>query len=344
MRVCKVMIMVIGILLLMGACAEKPRSIWQEGVISVMADEEDWEAVQGVLRSTYEKVIRTPQIEHRFRLFHVPDSLFDYYSKAHFLILASTLKSKGKTGRIVQNMLTDSTLRRSIETGENFLFIRRNQWAQEQMMLILVAKNRIELRNKIQSYSITLYNLVQNEVDKVLTKEVLHNRENKELEKQLMDRYSWTMRLQRDYFLAQAFPEDNFLWMKRLLPDRWIFVKWVDHGDTSLLNQKWVVSERNRIGKTYYKDFVERVADKFLFSRKTTFLGRPALITTGLWERVDGTAGGPFENYTFYDEPSGRVFMIDIAVFAPGKDKMPYLRRMEVMVETFRTIFDEKKH
>jgi hypothetical protein len=341
MRSFKILLSVIVVMLIFGSCNQKPRGLWQEGVISVMADDEDWEAIQGALRSTYEKVVRTPQIEYRFKLFHVPDTLFDYYGKAQFLILASTLKSKGKTGAMVQQMLSNSTIRQQVDAGENFVFIRRNQWAHNQMMLVLVGKNQVQLRNKIEGHSIMLYDLIQNEVKKVLTKEVLHHRENRKLIQQLMDRYSWTMRLQKDYFLAEAFPEDNFLWMRRVLPDRWIFVRWVDHADTSLLNQNWVVSERNRIGKTYYHDFIERVADQFLFSRKTTFLGRPALITTGLWERVDDTAGGPFENYTFYDKPSDRVYMIDIALFAPGKDKMPYLRRMEIMVETFTTIFDE---
>jgi len=325
---------------LWSGCAQKPQSLWQEGRISVMADEEDWEGIQGALRSTFEKVVRTPQIEYQFKLHHVPDSSFNLFSRAHFLILAGTLNSTGETGEIVQKMIREPELRKSIERGENFVFVKDNSWARDQIMMILVSKDIPTLRDKIEAHSIMLYDLIRNEEKQYLTDEVLKNRENESLSTQLMDRYSWTMRLQRDYFMGESFPEDNFLWMRRVMPDRWIFVRWVDGGESSLLNQDWVVRERNRIGQSYYRDYAEKVSDKYLFSRETTFKGRPALITTGLWERIDDTAGGPFKNYTFYDAPTERVYMIDIGLFAPGKEKLPYLKRIEVMVETFRTRFD----
>ncbi len=324
------------------SCDQKPRGIWQEGMISVMADKADWEGIQGPLRSTYEKIVRTPQPEYRYRLYHVPDSLIDHYSRARFLIVAATLKSTGRIGEMVRNVVADSVIRKNIENGENFVFIRRNHWAQDQYMMILVSKDLPMLIDKIESHSIMLYDLIEDEYKRVLTREVLYHRENEELVAQLKERYGWMMRMEKDYFLAEAFPEDQFLWMRRLSPDRWIFVRWIDNADTSLLNQDWVINERNRIGSTYYHNFKEQVSDQYLFSKKTTFLGRPAVITTGLWERIDDAAGGPFENYTFYDSPTGRLFMIDIALFVPGKDKMPYLRRMEVMVESFKTLFDWK--
>ena len=51
-------------------------------------------------------------------------------------------------------------------------------------------------------------------------------------------------------------------------------------------------------------------------------------------------AGGPFINYTFHDPLSRRVYMIDVAVFAPARDKVPYLRRLDVIAHTFYTVFD----
>jgi len=48
--------------------------------------------------------------------------------------------------------------------------------------------------------------------------------------------------------------------------------------------------------------------------------------------------GGPFVNYTFYDETSGRLYMIDGMIFAPGYDKREFLRQMEAIAHTFRTV------
>ena len=79
------------------------------------------------------------------------------------------------------------------------------------------------------------------------------------------------------------------------------------------------------------------------FSQRTVFLGRQAQITTGLWENDQPAAGGPFKNWAFYDPYSQRVYMIDVAVHAPEQDKQPFLRRMEIIASTFRTIFDTKE-
>ncbi len=78
----------------------------------------------------------------------------------------------------------------------------------------------------------------------------------------------------------------------------------------------------------------------YLESVHEEFIGRPAIITTGLWENEEKVAGGPFSNFTFYDEFSKILFMIDVAVYAPNKDKLPYLRRMEIMAHTFKTLAD----
>jgi hypothetical protein len=47
--------------------------------------------------------------------------------------------------------------------------------------------------------------------------------------------------------------------------------------------------------------------------------------------------GGPFVTYSFYDQDSGRIYIIDGMVFAPGFDKREFLRHMEAIAYTFRT-------
>ena len=126
--------------------------------------------------------------------------------------------------------------------------------------------------------------------------------------------------------------------MRRLLPERWLFVRWIDSIDTTGLNSEWVLAERERIGKKYYGG--DSVVDDYLYSFRSDFLGRPAVITTGLWENEEKVKGGVFKNYTFYDEYTKRLYMIDLAVHAPGEDKLPYLRRLDIMAHTFRTVFD----
>lgn len=323
--------------ILMVQCS-KPNEWWKEAEIGVMADSTDWEALGGPLKQVYEKVVRTPQIEKMFVLKYVTDEDFMRYTKFQYLILAATLESKGRVRTLIDNVLKDPGIRKGVEKGDHFVFIQKNQWAKNQLVVILVSKNLPVLIQHIQSNRDFLFGIFKNDFEKRLEKDMFHNRENKEEQQRLMSTFGWTIRLQKDYFLAQEISDKGFLWYRRMYPERWIFVRWINGGDSTLLNEKWVVGERNRIGSEYYGG--DHVADQYLFSHKGTFLGRPAQITTGLWANEAKEVGGPFKNYTFYDALSERVYMIDLAVFAPGKDKLPYLRRMDIIAGTFKTVFE----
>ncbi|HHS12620.1 MAG TPA: DUF4837 family protein [bacterium] len=320
------------------ACQRKPRSYWKEGTIAVMADSTDWIGIQPELRAAFERVVRTPQKESYYSLRWVSQSEFDRYLNYRYLILAGTLQSTGRVGELVKGVVTDPQIRSWVEEGKYFYFIQKEQWAKDQFMLILVCPDLEELKDKIETNASILYEIIDMDFREKLLEDMFKKGEQTEIEKRLMAFYGWSIRVQHDYFLAQEVSEKGFLWFRRMYPERWIFVRWIDGGDMTMLNQEWVVSERNRIGGEYYSG--DRVSDRYLYSSSTHFLGRPALFTAGLWENTGKVAGGPFRNHTFYDELSRRVYMIDVAVFNPGEDKTPYLIRLDVIANTFRTIFD----
>ena len=52
--------------------------------------------------------------------------------------------------------------------------------------------------------------------------------------------------------------------------------------------------------------------------------------------------GGPFYSYIFYDHHSDRTFHINTLVHNPGKSKAVYIRQMELIAKSFRSIVMEK--
>jgi hypothetical protein len=326
---------------LLASCHFKPKSWWREAEIAVMADSSDWNTLQGPLSVAFEKVIRTPQDETVFSLRHVESSEFKSYTTYQYLILAATLESKGPIGEIVRKSL-DSEIMRGIESGEYYVFSHRDQWAKNQLMMILVAKNLPMLVQKIQANGPSLFALFDRDMDHRLKPDMYRKKEQKDLSNKIMAAYGWTLRIQSDYFIASESSKEGFLWLRRIFPERWLFVRWIDRGDTTALHPQWVIRERNQIGSLYYGG--DRIADQYLYSTRSTFLGRECLITEGLWENDGQVKGGPFKNITFFDPASQRVFMIDLAVYAPGRDKLPYLRRMDIMAHTFRTLFDQEEN
>ncbi|MFQ5435205.1 MAG: DUF4837 family protein [Anaerolineae bacterium] len=117
--------------------------------------------------------------------------------------------------------------------------------------------------------------------------------------------------------------------------ERWLFVHWIDDGDSSQINDEWAIQTRNKLTRKFYQN--DYIDEKNTAAKRVNFLNRPAVMLEGLWANDENVAGGPFRNYTFYDEASGRIYMIDIAVFFPGGEKEPFLRQLDVMAHSFQT-------
>lgn len=320
------------------SCGLLPNSWETEGVVAVMADQADWDRLHPDLSRIFERVTRTPQKETAYTLVHVSEDDFTRYTKYKYLILMATLDSDGRVGKIVNNVVSNPEIRAQVESGDRFLITQEGQWSRDQFMLIIVGKDAEALSGIMAANSGLIFDTLDDVVTARMKKIMYKKREQKTLASRLMSTYNWTIRMQHDFFIPQEFPDEGFMWFRRIFPERWIFVRWIDGGRESDLNERWVVGERNRVGAKYYSgDYVEK---QYLFSYKGTFLDRPAIITTGLWGNDDKIAGGPFKNYTFYDNNTKRIYMIDLAVYAPNRDKLPYLKRLDIIAHTFKTIFD----
>ncbi len=305
-----------------------------------MADSTDWQSLQGNVRSALERVVRTPQIEKALNVVYVEDEDFLRYTQYRHLILIATLQSGGRIGRMVRTMVSDPEVLQRVEEGTNTVFPRTDPWARNQLMCVVAAKDIETLKNSLEAYSPFIYEMFDADIEEMLKKETYRHGEQKETEEHLISAYGWKIRIQRDFYIAQEQPSEGFIWFRRMLPERWIFVRWIEGGDSTMLKVPWIIAERNRIGAVYYGG--DKVHDQYLYSQPATFFGRPAQITTGLWDNPIKLAGGPFKNYTFYDALSRRIYMIDLAVYAPGMDKAPLMRRLEVMARSFRTIFESE--
>jgi hypothetical protein len=55
----------------------------------------------------------------------------------------------------------------------------------------------------------------------------------------------------------------------------------------------------------------------------------------GTWRNDSLVIGGPFRNYTFVDNETDRIYMIDYYVQAIGRRKKPFLDQLYVIVHTF---------
>ncbi|MBL6964364.1 MAG: DUF4837 family protein [Bacteroidetes bacterium] len=70
--------------------------------------------------------------------------------------------------------------------------------------------------------------------------------------------------------------------------------------------------------------------------KNTTVAGLEALEIRGLWETKEDFMGGPFLLYAVRDTKNNRMLFIDAFVYAPQMMKKPFIKRLEVSLETLR--------
>ena len=327
------------ILILLAGCARKPKSIGGETKLFVLADSTDWEFLGFFFRKVFEKTVRTPQPEKVFEVNWISPDKFNEIATSKNLVLLGALNSEGQLIQKIKNMLS-SEVREKVESGSEFVFTKEDPWAEEQLLVVLVSNTLPELREKLEGNKQFLYNLFEKKLIEDTAAQMFESYEQKDIEKELLKKYGWAIRIQHDYIMNFERPQNRFIMLRRSLPrsERWIFIHWIDEGDPNVINKDWAIKTRNRLTKKFYDN--DQINEEYTRSKEIDFLGRPALMLEGLWENVEQVIGGPFKNYCFYDIPSQRIYMIDIAVFFPGGEKEPFLRQLDIMAHSFRTFHD----
>jgi hypothetical protein len=90
---------------------------------------------------------------------------------------------------------------------------------------------------------------------------------------------------------------------------------------------------RDSLGRACYD------GDQVLFDRSEaipgTFQGRPAIHLRGVYQNRRHGYGGPFRAIAFIR--GGRFYLLDAAVYNPAGRKLPYLREVLALAQTFHT-------
>jgi hypothetical protein len=325
-----------------------------EDDIYVVADSTEFSYLSASLDSAFEKIIYTPQPEKLFQLIRIsPDQLGRYQRKKNILIVAP-LNSNSLTSKFIKSTV-DSAALAMIRTQKDFIIQKENLWARDQLVMILTAPTIQELEYKILNNKDDLIYAYQKISDKRL-EESLYNAayEQEPLEGKLLKEYGWLIYIQADFKLALDIPKDNFVWLRRSPGsdmERWLFIHWIDNASPAYLNEDSVRAIRNRMTKKYYRTVDDSsyvvIASDYYTSNAVNFNGKYAIFTQGLWELNTKGMGGPFINYTFLDEKTNRLYMLDGSVYAPKYYKRNLIQQMDVLLKSFMTeseVSKSKRH
>ena len=343
-------LILISFLLVAGCDAKRP-AIGEEHEILVVADSLEYLQLEPILSEVFSKVIYTPQPEELFNLKRI--KLSEYPDKQHRknIILIAPLNSGSHVSDYITSIL-DSNVLPLVQSGEEFVFNKYDVWAKDQLLMILTAPDMETLKRKISDNRDDLLYYFQKISNKRLYKSLYNAKyERRDIEAKLLKEYGWIIYVQADFLLAKDVPEDNFVWLRRAAHtdmERWIFVHWIDNATPELLNADSIAAIRNRMTTKHYVNMdntahviiADEQAPFNLVVSEVNFNGKYALMTQGFWRFSDHDGGGPFISYSFYDENTGRFYMIDGSIFAPKYYKKKLIQQVDVTLQSFMTKAD----
>lgn len=315
-----------------------------EDEIYVIADSLEYEELRMAFESTFEKVIYTPQPEKLFTLKRVSLNEIEKYKTRKNIIIVAPMNSNSVASQFIQ-AIVDTAIKSQIMSNQMSQVIKYNLWAKKQLVVVLSAPDMQELEFNILKKSDNLLYAFQKISDERLY-ESLYNAhyEQKEIEGKLLKEHGWVIYVQADFSLAMNKPEDNFVWLRRSPNsdmERWIFIHWLNDATPAYLNADSIRSIRNKITNKYYRTSDDQsyvvIGEEYLTTNEVNFKGRYALLTQGLWELNTKGMGGPFINYTFFDEKTKRLYMVDGSIYAPKYYKRNLIQQVDVILQSFMT-------
>lgn len=333
----------------------KPFAVGQEGEIIIVIDSTNWSGPLGEAIRTYVSpylgTLPAPEKEFTLRQVSiVSENVLEGLQKQKNVIFVAPLMDDTPEASFLKSRLGEEAAL-EIQNGGTTVISKRDLWRTSQQIVYLLGQtpeSLIELLSARGEDVRYAFNVITR--DRV-TQEMFKKGRQPEIETALLKKHTFAVAAQHDYFVA--IDTTDFVWLRRTVnSDSWrsIFIYYVDGFNPANLTPEWIYEARERLTETYVKGNLDGYVSidfrRELNTENIDFLGHFAYETRGLWHMVGKDAddklveygmGGPFVNYTFYDESSGRLYMIDGMVFAPGYDKREFLRQMEAIAHTFRT-------
>ncbi|MFB6273308.1 MAG: DUF4837 family protein [Salinibacter sp.] len=348
-------------LLLFGGCEGdyRPRASGPEGEITVVMDSSHWTGAPGeALRKNVTPWVQTlPVSERYFKLRHLElesERTFDRIKDLKNVIIAAPLSDSTNEARFLRRRLSDKA-EQAILNGQTAVVPKPDLWRRSQQIYYVAAATPEALAETFQNQGSEIRKTFKKVTLDRLKREMYEEGRRSAIEDSLLERHGFTLNVQPTFQIAvdTTTASGGFIWLRRLLAEtrREFFIYYIEDVSPDQLTPEWIYAKRDSLTRTHLRGsvrgFVHIDYRRPLKTEQVSFLGRYGYETRGLWYMATpekGTdelrpvgGGGPFINYTFYDQATDRVYMLDGSVFAPDFDKLNFIRHMEVMARTFRT-------
>lgn len=259
-------------------------------------------------------------------------------------IFAAPIEEQSNVGSFIRAVMSED-IKERIADGRNFAFPLRDRWYRDQWTLFLSAPDHEALARRIRTSERSLVGYLDEVERERWQRQVYRRGEQVHLADSLMARHGFRIRVQHDYRVG--IDTTGFISMRRFLHDndRWIWFAYKEKPDGfDHIDPNWVNAVRDSLNRKFIRGTREESyitteyrPPRVIETIHTHVSGYPALETRGTWRMTNDIMGGPFINYTIFDEHQNRVYLMEFAQFAPRYSKRRFMRQFEAMAHTFET-------
>lgn len=266
------------------------------------------------------------------------------------LVVAAPFTDSTFEASIVRAFFSDAARQELAANQSGAAVVRRDVWRRGQTVVFATGPDEEAVANALLQSDESIDRGLERGTRAILQRDMFDRGRQPELEDTLMARYGFAVNMQHDYFIVPDTGPD-VVWLRRVLTDTWrsILIYQDDDFDPSRLTPEFARALRDSLTAEHVEGSrggAVRIDDRLPFEvTEVDFQGRYAIEMRGVWamfhETDDGRSfasmAGPFVTYVFYDETQQHLYLIDGMVFAPNNPKLPFLRQVEVIAQTFRT-------
>lgn len=337
----------------------RPDAVGKEGEITVVMDSSLWTGPVGeAFRNNVTPWIETlPQPERYFEIRHLEltsERTYESVQDLKNVVIAAPLSDSTNEATFLRRRLSENALQ-AIQNGQSAVVEKPNLWRRSQRTFFVTAATPEALAKTFEERGREIKRSVKEVTLQRMEKEMYDRARQYALEDTLMNRHGFAINVQHDFQIAvdTTTESSGFVWLRRVLAQtrREFFVYYKENADPSEITSEWIYETHDSLTREHFRGnirgFVRIDYRRALTTRQTNVLDRYGYKSRGLWHFVQPTdeegeymnlaGGGPFLVYTFYDQPSDRLYMLHGSVFAPDFDKLRFIRQMEIMANTFRT-------
>ncbi len=287
--------------------------------------------VKEALEIVFNDTLYTPQPELEYFMSGVDIAEFNRYRTHVNAVVIGLGTDETDPGNLLVKQLLPAETYKDAKQGGEAIFLTRDTYAKNQLLLILCARDVDHLKHELNKHS----DWLKQQYDDLFAirqgKYLFHKSRQSDLEEELLGKYGWSILVPWGYLVLKEAPEDNFFWMGREQPFRWLSVNWTDglvDVDQSGATEMAQAYADSLYGNVRFTDFKLKV-------QTVDFKNWTAWKITGLWEEVVEAQGGPFIHYIFYDGVTDRTYQINVLIYFPGSEKIILMRQLDLIAHSF---------